>query len=264
MAFEEELAVAKRAARAAGEVMERYRSDGFSVERKSAYTDLVTEADEAVQERVVEEIRSEFPGDGFLGEENDLSPDGEDRVWVIDPIDGTTNFVHGFPYYCTSIGLRVEGEEQVGVVYAPRQDELFAARRGGGATLDGDPIETSGVTELADALVVGRLTNWGNNPRRVKRAEAAFLDDLVDRPSSFRRPGAAALDLANIAAGRLDATAQVTICDWDVAAGRVLLEEAGGAVRLRDAIVDGYLELVATNGPLQDELERVFDRNVHA
>ncbi|MDY6766298.1 MAG: inositol monophosphatase family protein, partial [Candidatus Nanohaloarchaea archaeon] len=131
---------------------------GFDIERKSSYTDLVTEADHAVQETVVETIAAEFPGDGFLAEEDDLRPEGEDRVWVIDPIDGTTNFAHGFPYYCTSIALQVDGEPVVGVVNRPPQEELFTAVRGGGASLNGTPIKVSGVDDLRDGLIAARLT----------------------------------------------------------------------------------------------------------
>ncbi|MDY6766226.1 MAG: inositol monophosphatase family protein, partial [Candidatus Nanohaloarchaea archaeon] len=160
MAYERELAVAKEAARNAAAVMARHQRDGFSIERKSSYTDLVTAADREAQQVIVDTIQAEFPDDGFLGEENDLRPDGEDRVWVIDPIDGTTNFAHGFPYYCTSIGLTVDGERTVGAVNVPPQDEMFTAVRGHGAELNGDPIETSDVDQLKDALVAARIADW--------------------------------------------------------------------------------------------------------
>ncbi len=262
MGFEQELAVAKQAAQKAGEVMDRYRRDGFSIERKSSYTDIVTEADTEAQQVIVDTIQAEFPDDGFLGEENGLRPDGEGRVWVIDPIDGTTNFAHGFPYYCTSIGLKVDGERTVGVVNVPPQDELFTAVRGEGATMNGDPLETSDVGQLKDALVSARIADWSGVEGDLKEVETELLLDLLDTPSSFRRPGAAAIDLCNVAAGRFDGHALVIINEWDIAAGALIVEEAGGSVRVQDAVFDDYLEIVDSNGRVQDELEEVFDRNV--
>ncbi|MDY6769565.1 MAG: inositol monophosphatase family protein [Candidatus Nanohaloarchaea archaeon] len=262
MEFEQELDVAVTAAERAAEVMARYRREGFEVERKTSYTDLVTEADRECQEVIVETIQEEFPGDGFLGEEDGLRPDGEDRVWVIDPIDGTTNFAHGFPWYCSSIGLRVDGERTVGVVNVPPQDELFTAVRGEGAFMNGEPISPSGVKDIRDGLIVARIADWSGVEGDLKGLESRLLNDLLSTPTSFRRPGAAAVDLCNVAAGRVDGQLLVVINEWDVAAGALVLEEAGGTARIQDAVFDDYIEIVSSNGHIQDELEEVFDRHV--
>lgn len=239
--------------------MEEYRQDGFDIDRKSAYSDLVTEADTACQEQIIDIIHEEFPEDGILAEENDRTPDGEDRVWVIDPIDGTRNFAHGFPSYCTSIALKTEEGTQVGVVYAPRIDELFSAVRGEGAWLNSHKITVSDRSEMRDALVAARI---GDYTRTVHTMEADLLQDLLNDGASFRRIGAAALDLCHVASGRLDGHVLVTINEWDVAAGRLIVEEAGGAYRERDAVVEPYLEIVASNGVLQERLTSSLDKHI--
>lgn len=259
MTYSDELQAGKEAAREAGRIMEEHRADGLDLKRKSTYTDIVTDADVACQEAIIDTISDAFPDDGFLAEENEMTPDGESRVWVIDPIDGTTNFSHGFPSYCTSIALQVDGETQAGVVYAPRRDELFAAERGKGATLNGNDIRVSDVDDFRDALVLTRLSD--RNPDILER-ENTFLRELLQYPSSFRRPGSAALDLCHVACGRADAHALVTINEWDIAAGALIVEEAGGSVRTQEAIVDGYVEIVDSNGTLQTELEALFDKHV--
>ncbi len=259
MDFSDELRVAKDAAREAGRIMQQYQRDGFSVDHKDTYTDIVTEADVQCQEAIISRINDAFPDDGFLAEENEQTPDGEDRVWVIDPIDGTKNFAHGFPFYCTSIALQVDGESQVGVVYTPENDELFAAVRGEGATVNGTAITVSRINDLRDALVLARLTSRNAD---IRKKESAFLEAVLQRPSSFRRPGSAALDLCHIACGRADAHALVTINPWDIAAGTLIVEEAGGAVRTQEAIIDGYVEIVASNGTLQDDITALFDEHV--
>lgn len=199
MEFGEELKVAKEAARSAGEVIDGFRRDGFEVDRKESYTDLVTEADHAAQERIVETIRDEFPEDGFLGEEAGLQPDGEDRVWVIDPIDGTTNFVHGFPYYCVSIALRVDGVSQVGVVFAPALDELYHGVRGHGSFVNETELSVSGVADLKEGLITAEASSWASeetNERQIR-----ILRELISTPVTFRFPGAAALEHCHIARG---------------------------------------------------------------
>ncbi|MFB6167068.1 MAG: inositol monophosphatase [Candidatus Nanohaloarchaea archaeon] len=259
MAFERELEVAKEAARKAGEVMGHYRENGFEVDRKDSYTDLVTEADHEAQEVIVETIQEEFPEDGFLAEENDLRPGGEDRVWVIDPVDGTTNFVHGFPYYGTSIALRTGGVSKVGAVYLPSLDEMFSAVEDGGATVNGKEIRVSDVEELRDSLLFIPLHD---SSREELGKGLELVDDAIRNPASYRRPGAAAPDLCMVASGRADGIAMSSINPWDIAAGELIIREAGGSVRVQDSITDGYLETVASNGKIQEQLEEVFDRNV--
>jgi len=256
---DEEVEVAKDAAREAGEVMDRFQRDGFEVDRKDSYTDLVTEADHEAQRRMVETIREEFPEDGFLGEEG-LEPDGEDRVWVIDPIDGTTNFVHGFPYYCVSIALREDGISKVGVVFAPALNELYHGVRGSGSFVNGDPISVSDVSDVREGLVVAGGSSWAS--KGTNDLQLGILRELLDTPVSFRFPGASALEYCHLAAGHFDGKLQVLAHPWDIAAGTLVLEEAGGETRVRESVVDGYTEVVASNGRQQEELEEIFDRHV--
>lgn len=256
MDYAKELEVAKTAAREAGEIMEEYHENGFEISRKSAYSDLVTEADMACQDAIIDIIRESFPDDGFLAEENDQIPDGQNRVWVIDPIDGTRNYTHGFPMYCTSIALKVDGESVVGVVYAPRLDELFSAVRGEGAWLNGEPIQVSHTDEMRDALVIARISDY---TPAIRDMETDLLRSLLEQGASFRRPGTAALDMCMVACGRMDGHVLLTINEWDIAAGRLIVKEADGAARVRDAAVGDYLELVASNGNIQEKLVTFLD-----
>lgn len=263
MEFSDELETAKEAAHAAGEVMERYRRDGFEVERKGSRTDFVTEADSRAQEKTVDILREKFPEDGFLGEEDDLNPDGsvdEGRVWAIDPIDGTMNFVHGFPYYCVSIALLVDGESQVGVVSTPALDETYHAVRGEGAFSEEGALSVSGTSDSHDALVSTGVYSWASE--ETKERQLSIVRDLVDTPISFRFAGASALEYCHIASGFFDGKLQVLAKPWDVEAGTLLVEEAGGEVRKRDSVVEGFVEVVASNGPLQEKLEDILDRGV--
>jgi myo-inositol-1(or 4)-monophosphatase len=264
MKFSEELETAKEAAHAACEVMEKYRHDGFEVESKSSRTDFVTDADKEAQERVVKVIEEAFPEDGFLGEESDLHPDGEERIWVIDPIDGTTNFVHGFPYYCVSIALRVDGESQVGVVSAPAFGETYHAVRGEGAFWENgeeeSALEVSEVSEPSESLVAADVSSWASET--TNEHQLNIVDELVGTPISFRFPGASALELCHLGRGYFDGKILVLAKPWDIAAGTLIVEEAGGSVRKRNSVVDGYVEVVASNGSIQDGLEEIFDRRV--
>lgn len=260
MEFSDELNAAKEAAREAGEVMKRHRKEGFEVERKESRTDFVTEADRAAQRKIVETIEDKFPEDGFLGEEDGLKPDGEDRVWVIDPIDGTTNFVHGYPYYCVSIGLRVDGETAVGVVHAPAVGETYHAVRGEGAFCDEGAVSVSDVSDTKDALVSTGVYSWASE--ETNETQIRLVRALVEAPVSFRFAGASALDYCHLARGFFDGKLQVLAKPWDVSAGTLIVEEAGGSVRKRESVVDGYIEVVASNNVLQKEFENVFDANV--
>lgn len=260
MEFSDELRIAKEAARKAGEVIKQYRREGFEVERKGSRTDFVTEADREAQRKVVETIEDEFPGDGFLGEEDGLKPDGENRVWVIDPIDGTTNFVHGYPYYCVSIGLRVGGESVVGVVSAPAFGETYHAVRDEGAFCDEGAVSVSDVSDTEDALVSTGVYSWASE--ETNETQIRLVRALIEAPVSFRFAGASALDYCHLARGFFDGKLQVLAKPWDVSAGTLIVEEAGGSVRERESVVDGYVELVASNSRLQEDFESLFDKSV--
>jgi myo-inositol-1(or 4)-monophosphatase len=192
--------------------------------------DLVTEADIASERLIVERIRSYHPRHAILTEESGdvvaLGDVDSEYKWIIDPLDGTTNYAHGYPVFCVSIALEHEGRVVVGVVYDPTRDELFAAERGGGATLNGRSLRVSETSELNDALL---CTGFPYDVR--DRGDfARHFRNFIMRAQSVRRDGAAALDLAYVAAGRFDAFYEEGLRPWDVAAGVLLVEEAGGRV----------------------------------
>lgn len=202
----------------------------FSVREKSR-ANLVTEADEASQSAIVQILKNQFPEHGFLGEENlnDRSP-GIESFWIIDPLDGTSNYVHGFPYYAVSIGLWVRDHIEVAVIYDPTRNETFAAAYGSGATLNGQPIRTSGECELKSAMGMASLPVATDleNPA-VKR----FLKSLT-RLQTVQRSGSAALNLAYVASGRIDCFWSSSLHPWDVAAGALLVMETGGTITKLD------------------------------
>ena len=192
--------------------------------------DLVTEADIAAERLIVERIRSYHPRHAILTEESgdviSLGDAGSGYKWVIDPLDGTTNYAHGYPVFCVSVALEHEGRIVLGVVYDPTRDELFAAERGGGATLNGRSLRVSETDELNGALL---CTGFPYDVR--DRGDfARHFRNFIMRAQSVRRDGAAALDLAYVAAGRFDAFYEEGLRPWDVAAGVLLVEEAGGRV----------------------------------
>jgi len=258
MSFQDELQTAMEAALEAGDLMLEYQREGYDVDRKSSYTDMVTDADRACQESIVETIRSSFPDDGFIAEEEHLRETDDERNWIIDPIDGTSNFVHGFPYYCTSIALAVDGRPELGVVYAPEIDAMFHAVRGDGAYRDGERIRVAGEDRLKDALVISRISP---QDERLREAESGVVQSLLDVPVLFRRVGSAALNLCQVACGEASGMALLAVHRWDIAAGQVILEEAGGDVRVSESVLDGKLAVIGSNGHIQDRLERLVDES---
>ena len=193
---------------------------------KSSPTDVVTAADRASEQLLVEGIRSARPGDGILGEEG-ASDDGTTGVrWVVDPVDGTVNYLYGIPQWAVSVGIEVGGETVAGVVHDPAKDETWQAVRGRGATLNGRPLRCSSATELGQALVA---TGFGYDARR-RAAQAALLPDLLPAVRDVRRMGAGALDLCGVAAGRVDAYYEQGLSPWDLSAGGLIAQEAGARV----------------------------------
>jgi len=225
----DQLEVCAAAARAGGRVLAGWRGR-FGVSQKGR-RDLVTEADIAAQREIRRIVLSAFPDHGFVGEES--LPEAETPAvapgglrWIVDPLDGTTNYVHGFPAYCVSVALARGDEILVGAIYDPERDECFTARAGGGAFLDDRPIRTGAATDPDDALVAISF------PPHVTADSGAVADFLAVVPHvhSVRRTGSTAINLAYIACGRLDAFWVRRIASWDVAAGLLLVAEAGGAV----------------------------------
>lgn len=251
------LAVAQRAARAAGSVLESW-ADKFTVSEKSP-ANLVTEADVAAQDAIFAILRAEYPDHRFLGEEGTPEVGGSSPFrWVVDPLDGTTNYVHRFPYYAVSIGLEEAGEMVAGVIFDPNRDEMFSAVRGRGATLNSRPIRPSKVSALSQAMLVASL------PVAVRKddpAIARFLQ-VLSVAQGVQRTGSAALNLAYTAAGRIDGFWSSSLKPWDVAAGVLIVAEAGGRV---STMSGGKLsievpDLLTTNGsPIHEELQQILN-----
>ena len=220
------LNVAVMAARRAGNLLMRQinRLDSLKVETKG-HNDFVSEADRAAEAAVIETIRKHYPDHAILAEESGASGAG-DVLWIIDPLDGTTNFLHGYPAFCVSIGVQVKGRMEHAVVYDPNRQELFTASRGDGAQLDGRRIRVSGRRQLEHALI-----GTGFPFRRANMEMQPYLNMLgkvIRHTTGVRRPGAAALDLCYVAAGRLDGFWETGLAPWDMAAGSLLIREAGG------------------------------------
>ena len=215
--------------------------------RKSSRTDMVSDADRHAEAAIQEMLRSERPDDGLLAEEGAHIEGASRRRWVVDPLDGTTNFLYGIPAWAVSVALEDDEGGAVGVIHDPVRGEIFAAVRGRGAHLDGEPIEVGGPEQLESALIA---TGFGYDSDR-RRAQAEQLVEVLPRVRDIRRAGAAALDLAWLGAGRLDGYYERGLNPWDWAAGRLIVAEAGGALRELDGEPPG---LVATSPALIDEL----------
>ena len=218
--------------------------------------DLVTAADKASEKLITDRIRKEFPGHDLFGEEGTRSNTGSEYRWYIDPLDGTTNFAHGFPVFCVSLGLEFRGERIAGVVYDPTRNEVFAAEKGSGAFLNGERIKVSKVDNLAECLTA---TGFPSHKRH-KNPNIFFYHVITLKTHGVRRAGSAALDLAYVAAGRLDAFWEFNLNPWDTAAGVVLVQEAGGKVTQFDG--SGWLldskETLASNGLVHQEMIKVM------
>lgn len=223
------LNIAVRAARRAGSLINRAALAGGGLEVKSKRAnDFVTEVDRAAEASIIETVRKAYPEHAILGEESGAhSPADAQYRWIIDPLDGTTNFIHGFPQYCVSIGVEHRGVLAHAVVYDPPRDELFTASKGRGAFLNDRRIRVSRCQRLGDALM-----GTGFPYRELDRLDLYMkqLRTMMEKSSGVRRAGAAALDLAYVACGRLDGFWELGLSPWDMAAGALLIQEAGGLV----------------------------------
>lgn len=222
------LNIAVKAARRAGSIINRAALEGALEVRTKNRNDFVTQVDQAAEQAIIDIIRRAYPEHGFLAEESGAATGARPEYrWVIDPLDGTTNFIHGFPQYCVSIALEHKGILTQAVVYDPAKNELFTASRGRGAFLDDRRMRVSKCTQLRDALV-----GTGFPFKEMEQLERYLrqLRTLMCESSGVRRAGAAALDLAYVAAGRLDAFWEMGLSPWDMAAGALLIQEAGGLV----------------------------------
>ncbi len=227
------LDIATTAALAAGAVLEHYWGNLADIQEKGRPGDLVTEADRAAEKAVLEVLHRHVPQHSILTEESGQFGDRHDEfLWAIDPLDGTTNYAHQYPCFAVSIGLLINGQPQVGVVYNPIQQELFRAAQGLGATLNDRPIHVSSTTTLEKSLLV---TGFAYDRRQTPDNNYAEFCHLTHLTQGVRRSGSAALDLASVACGRLDGYWERGLSVWDIAAGIVLVQEAGGQVTAYDS-----------------------------
>jgi myo-inositol-1(or 4)-monophosphatase len=220
--------------------------------------DLVTEADREAEALITARIRGRWPQHDIVAEEGTRRESGSDYRWYVDPLDGTTNFAHGFPVFCVSLGLLHRDELAAGVLYDPIRDELFAAEARGGATLNGRAIHVSGTKRLVESL----LATGFPSHKRHQNPNIYFYHQLTLRSHGLRRAGSAALDLASVASGRVDGFWEFNLSPWDTAAGVLLVREAGGVVTRFDGTpwrVDSR-ETLASNGMIHHELVQEFSQ----
>jgi myo-inositol-1(or 4)-monophosphatase len=242
-------------AREAGALLMGYFARRVKIEYKGD-VDLVTEADRASEKLILERLRARWPGHNVLAEEGGGSEAGSDYRWYVDPLDGTTNFAHGFPVFCISMALEHKGERIAGVVFDPTRDELFSAEKGGGAFLNGQPIHVSKTAKLVESLVA---TGFPSHKRH-KNPNIHFYHQITLRTHGVRRAGSAALDLCYVACGRFDGYWEFKLNPWDTAAGVLLVEEAGGKVTdFRGGPFQiASREVCASNGLIHEALLQEF------
>ncbi|HET9789675.1 MAG TPA: inositol monophosphatase family protein [Candidatus Angelobacter sp.] len=241
-------------AREAGALLMSYFGK-VSIEYKGD-ADLVTQADRSSEKLIVERIRKQWPHHDLIGEEGSRTETGSDYRWYVDPLDGTTNFAHGYPVFCVSMGLEYKGELLAGVVYDPTRDEMFTAAKGSGAQLNGRAIRVSKTARLKESLVA---TGFPSHKRH-KNPNINFYHQITLRSHGVRRAGSAALDLCYVACGRYDGFWEFNLNSWDTAAGVLLVQEAGGKVTNFSGgpfSIDSR-QVLATNGVLHAEMLKEF------
>jgi len=246
-------------AREAGALLMKYFHEGLKIEYKGD-ADLVTAADRASEALIRERVSKQFPSHDVLGEEQGLNDRGSEYRWYVDPLDGTTNFAHGFPVFAVSMALerRLENEQAriAGIVYDPTRDELFSAEQGKGAQLNGKPIHVSKISRLKECLVA---TGFPSHKRH-KNPNIFFYHEITLKTHGVRRAGSAALDLCYVASGRFDGFWEFNLNPWDTAAGTLIVEEAGGRVSRFDAAPFelNSRETLASNGLVHEALVHEF------
>src|SRR6267142_1400070 len=245
----------EKIAKEAGSLLMSYFGK-ISIEYKGD-ADLVTEADRAAERLITERIVALWPEHDLVGEEGARRERGSDYKWYVDPLDGTTNFAHGFPVFCVSLGLTHKGERIAGVIFDPTRKELFAAERGSGAFLNGSAIHVSKTKKLVESLVA---TGFPSHKRH-KNPNIHYYHQITLRTHGVRRAGSAALDLCSVAAGRFDAFWEFNLNPWDTAAGVLVVEEAGGRVTDMSGgrFQTDSRETLASNGLVHEALVKEFE-----
>ena len=256
------LAVATEAVLQAGAIQKERYGKAIEIHHKGEI-DLVTEVDRACEDAIVATLRRHFPNHDIVTEETDLARTGSRYVWFTDPLDGTTNFAHGYPFFCSSVGLAVDGVVVAGAVYDPIKDELFTGERGGGSYMNGRRLRVSASRDLLRSLLV---TGFPYDLRDDLEGKLRLFTRFMGHARAIRRDGAAALDLCYLAAGRIDGFWEEKLQPWDMMAGVVILEEAGGRITRFDGSPVGLLadEVLATNGGLHDAMLAVLRRELTA
>jgi len=257
--MKEYIKIAEEACRRSGALQLEGLKKSLEIEFKGAIN-LVTDVDHACEKTIVELIQGTFPDHDILAEEGSGKRKDSDYKWVIDPLDGTTNYTHGYRLFCTSIALEYKGEIVLGAVYEPNSDEMYLAEKGGGATLNGKKIRVSEVNNLEQALLV---TGFAYNLRDTQNNNLDHFTNFLMRAQAVRRDGVAAIDLCYLAAGRYDGFWELNLFPWDVAAGFCIIREAGGQVTdFQGRPFEIYFKsLLASNGPLHEEMIRVLSDN---
>ena len=243
--------------REAGALQRDRFSEPRTIETKSSSIDLVTDVDRASDALIAARIAAARPGDAILSEELGRRDGTSELRWVVDPLDGTTNYAHGFPHFAVSIGIERDGQREVGVIYDPIKEELFSAERGGGARLNGKPIRVSATDSLERSLLA---TGFSYDVHRAEVENLEYFGRFLKRARAVRRAGSAALDLAYVACGRFDGFWELDLHAWDVAAGLLLISEAGGRLSDLDGgpIPSSGVRAVASNGRIHDDLLAVL------
>lgn len=248
------LETAKEAASAAGSILSDYFQNGVTMRTKSASIDLVSDADINAERAIAKVIRSRFPEHGILGEEECSDDKNTEHLWIVDPLDGTTNFAHGIPHFAVSIACYRAGIPQVGVVFNPIRDDWFVAERGKSATANGAAMQVGQQRQLSEALIgTGFYYDRGEMMKATLEAiERLFRQQI----HGIRRCGTASLDLAMVAAGQLGAFFEYQLSPWDFAAGRLLIEEAGGKISTCDgkSLPLETTSVLASNGILHEQV----------
>ncbi|MDI6738746.1 MAG: inositol monophosphatase family protein [Candidatus Edwardsbacteria bacterium] len=250
--YDFELKTAANTARQAGKLLIAMAIRGVAVDYKGAI-DLVTESDHRSEELIVKLLRKNFPDDDIMTEESEKERTKSDRRWIIDPLDGTTNYAHKFPFWCVSIAFEHKGTIELGAVYNPNLKELFTAHRGRGAYLNGGRIKVSRQHELGKSLLA---TGFPYDVHESSQDNLEYFRRFIKRAQAVRRPGSAAIDLAYVACGRLDGFWEMKLKAWDMAAAALMVTEAGGTVTaLNGGPFSIYVpECLASNGQIHQTM----------
>ncbi len=260
MNYQKELNIAKAAAESAAEIIREYASEKSFETNLKGKNDLVTDADIASEKEIIRVIKKEFPDDEILAEESSAKDKMTDsRTWIIDPIDGTTNFAHGFPVYCVSIAMWENKVPKVGLVLEVANNELFFAVEGEGAFLNGETISVSSIKSFSESLIA---TGFPYTSFNHIDDYLALLKNLMQNTHGIRRPGAASYDLCCLACGRFEGFFESGLSAWDVAAGSLIIKEAGGIVTDWNNEQDWLFgkTIVAGNAKMHEELMREIQK----